>query len=401
MRPGPSFLALALISAACSELPSRGLDSNGPADASGADAPEPLDADPNPDHVAPPGPRDGAAPDVTHADAETIDAAVADAVVEADAGAPPAEVVPGQSLATVDGNFRIGATFAETQLDNGAPTRATPATGAVTPRSYEWTGAGEVTVTVWFADTDLSNTGVDPTDRVLWIAVEGAYSGRTAEGLGIGSAATGARAVFGDPDRTASVADPPGLVDAWYRRGVMLAHGDDQLIRTITVTRAYVAAPTATIDLAGGRVQFSPAIVGGAIRGSQPRDVTAALGEPDGRGPVTIDGTRLEVFSYAFIGVEVFFVDLLGSDRVAFTALHAPYFGSTQAGMGIGSRRLDLEGELSALGFDSGRATSANPNVICYPKSGSEKSFAATFETKTSAQQVTTMSIGFPSQACQ
>jgi hypothetical protein len=168
---------------------------------------------------------------------------------------------------------------------------------------------------------------------------------------------------------------------------LIVAYGTDQLARTITVTRAYQVAPTGTIDIAAGSVSFPPSLQGGVLRGSRSNDVRQALGAPDGEGSVSPGGVPLELWSYAFVGIEVFFADFLGMQRVAFISLHAPFDGLTGNGVGIGSTRAELESHLGQL-----------PDEVDPVRT--QRGFAATYS-NANPSLVTTMSIGFPPQGCQ
>ncbi|MBI4816942.1 MAG: hypothetical protein HY791_11830 [Deltaproteobacteria bacterium] len=339
------------------------------------------------------------APDSGH------DAGFIDAEEPVDLGAPDTGVVdtssfePGAFVEVPEGRVTIGATFANAKTAIGMPTRMSTGSGTGTPRSYEWDLSSGARLVIWFADTDLSQGAVEDTDKVLWIAVEGNFSGKSGSGVGIGSTKQQARAAFGTADRSAPVTDPPGTVDAWYTRGLLAAYGSNDQVRTITVTRAYLRAPDALIDIPGGRVDFPPSINGGAIRGSTPDEVRTVLGEPDGQGTVSPAGTTLLAWSYAFVGIEVFFADVLGNDKAAFITLHTPYYGLTGGGVGIGSTRAELETYLSSAGFDAGRATSASPDLFCYVNNATQRGLAATFSSA-NPSLVTTLNVGFPASAC-
>ncbi|MBI4818387.1 MAG: hypothetical protein HY791_19130 [Deltaproteobacteria bacterium] len=402
----PLALVLAVVVTACSSgeqppLPSGedaredsggALDggfSDGPSDAASDDSSVGLDAF-----------ETDAARDASDASTVDRDVAIDVDLGTPDGGAPMTAFEPGVFVSVPEGRVEIGATFGSVKAAIGNPTRMSAMTGSVTPRSYEWELASGPRLVVWFADSDLSQGVVGESDKVLWIAAERGFAGRSSEGVGIGSSRAEVRAAYGAPGRSSPVADPPGEIDAWYTRGLIVAYGTDELARTITVTRAYQVAPTGTVDIAAGSVSFPPSIQGGVLRGSRPNDVRQGLGAPDGEGNVSPGGVPLELWSYAFIGVEVFFADFLGMQRVAFISLHAPFDGLTGNGVGIGSTRAELESHLSDLGFDGGRPSSASPEVICYVKDSTQRGFAATYS-NANPSLVTTMSVGFPPQGCQ
>ncbi|MBI2376315.1 MAG: hypothetical protein HYV07_20135 [Deltaproteobacteria bacterium] len=349
---------------------------------------------------------DGAVPidSSTHHDADLIEDAGDHDSGAADAGqVSSTSFEPGSHVEVEEGRVQIGATFAQTKAAIGAPTRMSPASGAAQPRSYEWDLTSGPHLVVWFADTDLSGGAIDETDKALWVAVEGSFTGRSTAGIGLGSTKAQVRAAYGTVDLTGTVADPPGEVDAWYTKGLLAAYQPDGILRTITVARSYVRAPNALIDIAGGKLDFPPAIQGGAILASEPADVETILGTPDGEGNVSPGGTALHAYSYAFIGIEVFFTAVLGTERAAFVTVHAPFYGLTSNGIGIGSSRADFESHLTSLGFDAGRATSASAELFCYVKEVGgrpQRGIAATFSAAT-PPLVTTINVGFPPQACQ
>jgi hypothetical protein len=279
------------------------------------------------------------------------------------------ELVPGSHVQVEEGRVTIGTdTLASVQATLGPGTR-----GPMNSRTYVWTLAGGVELNVWFANSSLGDVNViNDTDVVLWAAVTGTFAGRTPAGVGLGSARAEIEAAYQMAPNEVAIANPPGTLLEYFTTGLLVAIDQAGNARTITICRAYPRAPDGTIDPNDARLRFSGFDLEGfrglSGRGTRDRDVRAQLGEPDAEGDVTISGQQLHTLSYAFIGIEVFFVDnpVIDPDRTAFISVHAPYYGTTSNGLGIGSERTAFEAFLTNAGYGMGTPSSTNANFVCY-----------------------------------
>ncbi len=321
-----------------------------------------------------------------------------------DAGSNPpvAALVPGRSVTTARGRVSIGDRFDSVVGALGQGTR----TAQMNARSYEHALGGGVTLTVWYANTNLDNddaapANVDDSDLVLWIAVEGAFAGTTASGVGIGSSQADVRSAYGPPSRTSPIDTPPGTVDAYYETGLLAAYGNDNRVRTMTISRAYPNDPDGTLELADARIRFGrDTVLADLFSGTDKDDVKRILGNPpDGEGDVTIEGATIRVLSYGFIGLEIFTGRRSG--RTLFVSVHAPFYGTAGSGanaVGIGSTRADFESYLATEGFDPARMSTAM-NVFCYRNRGSRRIVGASYSAEMPST-VTTISVGLPDSSC-
>ena len=381
MRAPFSRLALPLALAASLGLSACSSSGAEPSDAA-ADAGEAEDATSGTDAVA----EDTGTPqeDAGAHDAGEVDTGVAqDSGVAPDGGMMPLaeEVVPGRhvqvrqariELQRFEGGNPVGDTFATVRQKLG-PGRRSTGMGA---RSYEWS-LGDVSLTVWFANTNLDDddnppNDVDDTDRVLWIAVQGDFRGRTPQGIGIGSTKAQVEAAHGPSPREVPLDDPPGTLAQYFLTGFLAAYNPEDEVRTLTISRAYPRLPDGEIDPRGARLRFQGGEIVGyrsvSMLGTEFSRITGLLGEPDARGDVTIGGRRLLTYSYAFIGIELFgtYVGNNPPQRVAFSVVHPPYYGTLAGGTGLGSPREQVEAALMAVGYDQGRASQTSASFLCH-----------------------------------
>jgi hypothetical protein len=290
------------------------------------------------------------------------------------------ELVPGSHVSiTGRGRVALGDTYAATIAKLGAGRR----TAGMGARSYEWT-FGTAELTVWFTNTNLDNddeapNDVDGTDVVLWIAVSGGYTGRTPMGVGVGSTRMATETAYGASPRTTALTMPtPGQLLAYYTRGFLAAFGQDGLLRTFTVCKAYPQAPDGRIDIAQSRLTFGGTnITARLISGTDVDDVRRLLGPPDSEGPVP-NQNDVNILNYAFIGLEV-----IETGGTVFTAIvHAPYYGETGNGTpGLGATRTDFEAYvLSTLSGSGPRASTRTMGLFCFTQA-SGRSFGVTYST--------------------
>ena len=324
--------------------------------------------------------------------------ATADAAAPRDGGVPlTLDIVPGSHVTTALGRVDLRSTRASVRATLGAGQQA--AMG----RSIDYTLPGAI-LTVWYANTGLNATPatrIDDDDLVLWIAVTTGFTGRTSDGVGIGSAKSAVTAAFGPAERSSEIDNPPGTLEPYYTQGIIVAYNPSDEVRTITVCRAYSNAPNGQMRLADGEIRFgNNGIRGGIFDGTRDRDIKSILGDPpDAEGQATFGTTDLDVMSYGFIGLEFF---MTSSGRVLFMSVHAPYYGTSGSGAGaagIGSTRTDFESHLLAEDFGSGRVSSGNPGITCYQNRASRKWIGVSYSSET-PPTVTSISIALPEQGC-
>lgn len=295
------------------------------------------------------------------------------------------ELGPGSHVTIAGvGRIGIGDTYTETIARLGAGVRSM----GMAQRSYEWTLAGGVELTVWFTNTNLDRdddppNDVDGTDRVLWIAVSGAFAGRTPAGIGLGSTKAALETAYGMSPRTTPLTMPmPGELTSYYARGFLAAFGQDGALRTFTVTKAYLRAPDGRIDIAAGRLVFgNDSIRMNALTGAEPNDIRQLLGPPDSEGPIP-DQNDFEILNYAFIGVE-FIISTLAGDHAASAIVHSPYYGTPGIGTpGLGSTRTDFEAYAAqTLRVTAGPTPSRNTmGLFCFTlPAGGARTFGVTY----------------------
>lgn len=307
-----------------------------------------------------------------------------DAAVPTDAGLPGTnELAPGSHVSLAGlGRIGIGDTYAETVAKLGRGTRSM----GMAQRSYEWALAGGVELTVWFTNTNLDSdddppADVDAGDRVLWIAVAGTFAGRTASGVGIGSTRAAVEMAYGASPRTTVLTMPaPGELTSYYVRGFLAAFGQDGLLRTFTVTKAYMRAPDGRIDIANARLAWgNDAIRMNVLSGSSPDDIRGVLGAPDSEGSVP-NQNDFDILNYAFIGMEFLMLD--ANDRAVSAIIHAPFYGTTGNGTpGLGSTRTDFEAYAQqTLGARPPTASMRTMGLWCFTLTGGAgRTFGATY----------------------
>jgi hypothetical protein len=372
-----SLLAFSLIFAlACSDDDPKPDAGMAPADAVSMDAPAP-DADDAGVTDTPSG------MDAEGMDAEGMDAEAMDATPMM-----PAQMEPGDHVQTAEARIQIGDTFAVVKQNAGMGMRS----AAENSRAYTYIFAGGVEVAVWYANTNLDDddappNDVDDSDRVLWIAVSGSFTGKTSRGIGLGSTRAeveaAAPAGYGPPPRAVDITTPaPGTLAQYFTTGMFVAYDMNAVVRTVTICRAYRLEPSGTIDFGNGELDFAGGSVRGLVGfspGSRPSEVISLLGEPDGRGNVVIANQTLGMMSYGFIGIEVFHSITPGLERVFFSSVHAPYYGTIAGSMaGIHNTRAEVE---AALGLGTG-VESMSGQLVCY-EGGGEPDVAVSYDAMT------------------
>jgi hypothetical protein len=352
--------AFAAVIAGCSDDPLRpdtgGGDRDATADAGAQDVPQ------TPDTGTPDA---GDTPDATGMDVESID------LGPVDTGVTVTPIIePGSHVQFLEGRVEISDDFQTVVAALGSGTRS----AAMNTRSYEWMLSGGVNVVIWFANTNLDDddappNDVDPTDKVLWIAVTGPFTGKTTRNVGIGTPRATVEAApptgYGPPPHTVPIADPPGVLAQYFTTGLLVAYTPADEVRTITISRAYGHEPDGAIDAPNSQLHFGGTNViqglRGVMAGTRDTEVIALLGLPDADGQVVIGGVSLRLMSYGFLGIEVFLSN--ATMRAWFVSVHAPYYGTLPNGAGINSTRADIE---AGIGLGMGMASSTSPNLICY-----------------------------------
>ncbi|MBK6684328.1 MAG: hypothetical protein IPG45_07630 [Deltaproteobacteria bacterium] len=384
------FGALCLASSACSsEDPPA--DAGADTDTGPADSGMSLDGGVQPDANA-----DSGEPNDTGVDGgNPVDLGV-------DGGTPLAqELVPGSHVQVAEGRIAV-------MMDNYADVRGKLGPGTrntgVGVRSYNYTLSGGVELTVWFANTNLDAddnppNNVDDSDRVLWVAVQGNFTAQTPANVGLGTAKTAVEAAYGVAPSESPITNPAGVLAQYYTRGILVAYGADNLARTITIARSYPQAPDGTIDLTGVRLQLSGGEIRGfrgiGMNGTSKGDIMTRLGAPDAEGSASIGGQNLDTLSYAFIGIEVFFLD--GGNSALFLNVHTPYYGTSSSGEGIGTGRTAFEAYLTGLGYQAAQASS-NAQFFCYNNNSDQVQDVGVSYSSDTPQVVT--SITFPLLSC-
>lgn len=369
------FCSLAVLAAACGDddpeefpdattgLPDLGVDGGGNGN---ADASDDGGMNTNSDATA-----DGGGN--TNPDA-TVDAGADGGMV----GPFIEEMEAGEFVQLVEGRINLGDgigvsgivdNFGTVKTRFGMGTRS----AGMDARSYEWDMANGTHLVVWFGNTngdadDSAPNNVDDSDEVLWIAVSGNYGGKTTRQVGVGSTRAevelGRPTGYGAPLNPVNIENPPGVLASYFTDGILVAYDANDIVRTVTICRAYGAQPNADIDPGTGSLDFDAL---GQLRGFKDlvtgtgqNQIRNILGEPDGAGPGPGNTT---VWNYTFIGIEIFF---FGSQTNAlFMTLHPPYFGTIDnTNAGPGSTRADME---IALDMGMGEASTSNPAFVCYP----------------------------------
>jgi hypothetical protein len=286
------------------------------------------------------------------------------------------EMEAGAYVQVMEGRINVGDgtgpsatvdTFATVKAKLGNGTRS----AAQNTRSYEWSLANNVQLTIWFGNTNLDGdddppADVDANDEVLWIAVTGGYLGKTTRAVGLGTDRATVEAMapmgYGAPENTVDLTMPPGVLGNYFTQGIYLAYDANNLVRTVTISRAYNTTPNADIQVDDARLDFALGPISGFHNlqpGTNQAQILNVLGYPDGEG----DANNFHVWSYAFLGIELFF---FGSQNdIFFLTIHSPYYGPLDnSNIGLGSTRVDFEAQ---LGMGAGVASMTNANLICYP----------------------------------
>ena len=333
----------------------------------------------------------------------------AGSVADPDAAAPvdgstvpgPSELAPGSHVMVDGRRVAIGDVFSQVQRVLGAGARA----GRAEARSYSYQ-VGATTLDVWFANSNLdaddnAPNDVDDDDEVLWIAVSGAFAGRTPDGLGSQSERSAVEMVHGaSPRETPLEAPEQGTLATYYTSGFLVAYDTGDRVRTYTVCRTYPREPSGILAVSQGTVDFGG---GAVITGGQTEEarVVQVLGTPDAQGQVRFTANvSLKLLSYSFIGIEVWIGSITG--RAFFVSVHSPYYGRTAAAAtsaGLGTSRTDFLDFLAREGFGAGSQSTASMNVVCYHNPASGKYLGVSYATGGDAK-VTTLSIAFPELAC-
>jgi hypothetical protein len=352
-------------------------------------------------------PLDSGAPaaDAAEADAGFPDAAEADLGV-ADTGAGDAGVALtpsfafGQHVTVAEGRVAIGDRFDAVRARLGRGTRSAQAG----TRSYEWQLSGGTVLTVWFVNANVDDDDdppgdVDDTDTVLWVAVSGGYTGRSADGLGLGSTTADVQRVLGAAPSTTALTNPPGELRSYYTRGALVALAPGGTVRTITVSRAYTREPDGRIDLTGAQLDFGNNRTirsGGLItsQGTSESAIKQILGEPDASGSISVGGLSLFFMNYSFLGTEMFLTR--NGRTLLFTSVHTPWYGTTGSGTpGLGAPKAQMEAHLSTLGLGAGVASTSQPQTLtCYPLPGRSSAGVGVTYGAMAPNEVTTIILG-------
>ena len=345
---------------------------------------------------------------------QPVDGAVGDAAVALDAGGidsgapdsgvpPSPEMVPGSHVQLIEGRVAVRDTFAQVTATLGSGQRS----AGTASRSYEWLLSGGVELTVWFANSNLDNddaapNDVDTSDRVLWIAVQGGFSGATPQGVDLSSNQIQVEGAYGAAPHAVTINNPAGRLAQYFELGLLVAYDQGGAVRTITICRAYPQAPNGGLDPESSRLRFSAGdlqaytFIGNIpIPNDDQSDAKRLLGDPDGEGDAVISGQSLHVLSYGFIGIEVF--SLSNSNDILFFTVHAPYYGTSSGGEGVGSARPAFEAYLNGRGYGSGSVSSGSANFFCYDGGGNDPDVGVSYSTD--LQPVVT-SIVFPLLQC-
>jgi hypothetical protein len=384
-----TFVVVASGLAGCSSDPAT------PADG-GVSAPD-IGAQPFDSGVAAP---DAAQGDTGFADAMAVDLGVADG----GAGDAGVSLTPsfafGQHVTVAEARIAIGDRFDAVRARLGRGTRSAQAG----TRSYEWQLSGSTTLTVWFVNANVDNdddppADVDDTDTVLWVAVSGGYTGRSPEGLGIGSTAADVQRALGASPSTTPLTNPPGELRSYYTRGGLIALAPDNTVRTLTVSRAYMREPDGRIDIAGAQLDFGNNRTirsGGLITspGTSESAIKQILGEPDASGSINVGGLMLNFMNYSFLGTEMFLTR--NGRTLLFTSVHTPWYGTTGNGTpGLGASKAQMEVHLTTLGLGAGVASTSQPQTLtCYPIPGRSSAGIGVTYGATAPNEVTTIILG-------
>lgn len=283
------------------------------------------------------------------------------------------QMEPGDHLQTAEARLELGDTFAEVTQKLGAGTRS----ASMNARSYEWSLSSGVELTVWFANTNLDSdddapNDVDGTDAILWMAVQGGFTGKTSRNVGLGSTRAAVEAAapagYGAPPHTVELDNPPGTLAQYFQSGLLVAYEPGGTVRTVTICRAYRVAPDGELKPDDPSLDFGAA---GEVRGlrglssgTSRDDIVQLLGEPDAQGDVVVAGNSLLLLSYGFIGIEVFLSP--ATERTYFASVHAPYYGVIQGSSAtIGSPRSEVEAAL-----DLGPGVAGANQLVCYEGGG-------------------------------
>ena len=330
-------------------------------------------------------------------DAGAVDSGLDGGVTDGgDAGQSlPTQIVPGVGADLPQGSIYVGIdTFATTKMKLGTGTRSTESGS----RAYEWSLAGGLELTVWFANTNLdSDAGapndVDDTDQVLWVSVAGTFTGGTPEGIVLGDSRATVETALGVAPHEIAVSSPTGRLAQYFTSGVLVTYDANDAVRALTACRMYQVEPGGTFLPSQARLELGGSVViegyrGGINFGTSQDDITAALGAPDAQGTVSLGSQTLRTWSYGLIGIELFFLGS-GSDRLLFSTVHAPYYGTID-GVGLDSPRADVVRELMEDGFTDEKPSSVT-GLTCF--GASTTSFVGLTSTGTT---VTSLSFRLP-----
>jgi hypothetical protein len=276
------------------------------------------------------------------------------------------ELAPGSHVTIPAAQLNLTDTFADIKSKIGMGTR----NSAMGTRVYEWNITG-FHLAIWFANTMVSSDAfpndIHDGDKVLWIAVDGMFTGKTSKNIGVGSTRASVEASsggYGAPPHTLPLNGTQTLAQ-YYTTGFLALYDQTNTLTTFTVCKAYGHEPNGTIDPANvsltfdrGQIQVTRGI---GQFGTALSQITALLGAPDGDGMIMAGTNQLRLVDWGFIGIEVGFLSI--DDHAIFTSVHAPYYGTLMGGTGIGSSRADLE---TALGLGPGTMSPTTANLHCY-----------------------------------
>jgi hypothetical protein len=346
---------------------------------------------------------DAASMDATQSsnDATPSDASAPDSGSSSDLGGQlMPRIDPGIGITFTEAQVTIGETLMAVQQALGAGTKSS----GTTTRSYEWNLTGPVHVTVWFANDSLGTSGntVQPTDKVLWISIDGTFPGKTDSGVGLGSSQASVQAAYGTSPHSVPLTMPAGTLDTYYTKGLLISYDTNNSARAVTVCRKYQQEPDGTIDVANAQLTFMSGSIrgGGPLAGDSMSHVSSILGPPDVSGPVNLGGTTFDYAGYTFIGIDIF----LFTGAVEFIDVHVPYYGHTPPdmgmtfpnGVGVGGTKSDFEAYLTAIGFGPG-GPSTIMGVTCYKMAG--RAVGASYSSDM-PPVVTSIVVALPTLAC-
>jgi hypothetical protein len=204
---------------------------------------------------------------------------------------------------------------------------------------------------LWAVGIDVNGSkSFDDPDRVISIMAREGLNVRTQGGLTIGSTRAEVRGQLGQPDHFADLAPsgeyPGGRVDEYFRLGLFVGYGTDDVSTAYTVTRV-LRAPDGRLDPTNGTLAFGSTTIylgDGNYTGDSRSRHLGVLGEPDWHSTFdrTVSGYPVTFYldSYRIQGLEFIGVDNvmgIAKDKLVVVAVYPFYYGTTAQGLGVGS----------------------------------------------------------------